>query len=120
VGRRRHDPPRKLEVRRRGGLLTRCTETLHIGGRDQSRLLDGLARQVDAVTAQLVAVGAEVPVRGALCFVGTELPWFGESIGGVPLVGRRGLAKLLSRAGNLAPADREAVARCLSERLPAA
>jgi hypothetical protein len=109
-----------LEVRRRGGLVGRRTETLRIGGRDQSRLLDGLARQVGAVAAQLVAVGGDVPVRGALCFVGTQLPWFGESIGGVPLVGRRGLAKLLRRSGDLAPAARDAVARHLSERFPAA
>lgn len=59
-------------------------------------------------------------VRGALCFVGTELPWFGESISGVPLVGRRGLGKLLKQPGDLQPADREALALYLASNFPAA
>jgi len=61
-------------------------ERLYIRGREQTKLLDGLASQIAEVTAALAAVDAPVPVRGVLCFVGTELPWFGESIGGVPLV----------------------------------
>lgn len=77
-------------------------------------MLDGLAGQVDAVRAVLAAVSAEVPVRGALCFVGTELPWFGSSsIAGIPLVGRRGLGKLLNQPGDLAAADRAALAAYL-------
>ena len=72
------------------------------------------------MTAQLAAVEAmEVPVRGALCFVGTELPWFGDSVAGVPLLGRRGLAKL-KRGGDLGAEDREVVADFLSTRFPPA
>lgn len=85
-----------------------------MGGRDKSSLLDGLAGQVDAVRAVLAAVSADVPVRGTLCFVGTELPWFGSSsIASIPLVGRRGLAKLLKQPGDLAPDDRAALAAYL-------
>jgi hypothetical protein len=85
--------------------------------RDNSSLLDGLAGQVDAVRTVLAAVSADVLVRGALCFVGTELPWFGtSSIAGIPLVGRRGLAKLLKQPGDLAPDDRAALAAYLEVR----
>lgn len=83
--------------------------------------MHGLLRQVDAMRRELDSVQAAVPVQGALCFVGTELPWFGSrSIVGVPLVGRRGLAKLLCVKGNLAAADRPAVASYLGQRFPPA
>jgi len=110
-----------LEVRRSGGLLSPRIERLYINGRDQSKLVEGITRQVAAVTAELAAVEAmEVPVHGALCFVGTELPWFGGRVAGVPLVGRRGLAKLLKRGGDLGAEDREVVADFLSTRFPPA
>lgn len=105
-----------LEVRRSGGLFTPRVERLYIGGRDKTSLLDGLARQVDSVKRVLHAADAVLPVRGALCFVGTELPWFGESIRGVPLVGRRGLNKLLRQPGDLTAEDRESVAQYLEQR----
>jgi hypothetical protein len=110
-----------LEVRRSGGLLSPRTERLFIGGRDRTKLVEGLAGQVAAVKAQLSTVGAaEVPVHGALCFVGTELPWFGDRIAGVPLVGRRGLGKLLKRAGDLVAEDRQVIADFLATRFPPA
>ena len=105
-----------LEVRRAGGLFSPRVEKLYVGGRDKTSLLTGLATQVDAVRRVLEAVDADVPVRGALCFVGTELPWFGESIGGVPLVGRRGLAKLMKKEGALDADARDAVAAYLGAR----
>ena len=109
-----------LEVRRSGGLFSPRTEKLYIRGRDQTQLIEGLSKQVDAVARELLAVDAPVVVRGALCFVGTELPWFGEKVGDVPLVGRRGLAKLLKRSGDLSAADRETLAQFLAARFPAA
>jgi hypothetical protein len=109
-----------LQVRRSGGLLTPRVEKLYIAGRDKTSLLDGLARQVEAVSSRLSMVSTTVPVRGMLCFVGTRLPWFGETIRGVPLVGRRGLAKLLKRPGDLTDDDREAVADFLAGHFPGA
>jgi len=50
--------------------------------------------------------------------VGTELPWFGEPIGDVPPVGRRGLAEILKRPGPLAPDERRRVAHPLDARFP--
>jgi hypothetical protein len=105
-----------LQVRRSGGLFGPRVERLFIGGRDKTSLLDGLARQVEVVRGVLAEVYADVLVRGALCFVGTELPWFGESIGGVPLVGRRGLGKLMEQPGDLDGDDRAALADYLDRR----
>lgn len=84
-------------------------------------MVHGLLKQVAAVRTALEAVHADVPVRGALCFVGTELPWFGSSsIVDVPLVGRRGLTKLLRSMGDPGPDDRDAVAAFLHRRFPLA
>jgi hypothetical protein len=71
---------------------------------------------VASVKRVLAEADAQLAVRGALCFVGTELPWSGESIRGVPLVGRRGLNKLLRQPGDLTTEDRESVARYLNRR----
>jgi hypothetical protein len=110
-----------LEVRRSGGLFSPRVQALYINGRDQTGLVHGLLKQVDAVRRELSAVEATIAVQGALCFVGTELPWFGSSnIADVPLVGRRGLAKLLLRPGDVDTADREAVATFLNQRFPPA
>jgi len=110
-----------LEVRRSGGVFSPRVESLYINGRDRTPLVHGLLKQVAAVRTELEKVHADVPVRGALCFVGTELPWFGSSrIIGVPLVGRRGLTKLLRSPGDLDPVDRDAVATLLDRRFPPA
>lgn len=110
-----------LEVRRSGGLFSPRIESLYINGRDRSPLVYGLLKQVAAVRAELEMVHADVPVRGVLCFVGTELPWFGSSsIVDVPLVGCRGLTKLLRSPGDLESADRDAVAALLHRRFPPA
>ena len=110
-----------LEVRRSGGLFSPRVEGLYINGRDQTRLVHGLLKQVDAVRRELSTVAASIAVQGALCFVGTELPWFGSSsIADVPLLGRRGLAKLLLRPGDFDANEREAVAAYLDQRFPPA
>lgn len=110
-----------LEVRRSGGLFSRRVEALYINGRDQTRLVLGLLKQVDAVRRELATVEANIAAQGALCFVGTELPWFGSSsIADVPLLGRRGLTKLLLRPGEVNTSEREAVAAFLHQRFPPA
>lgn len=111
-----------LEVRRAGGLFSPRVEQLWIAGRNRTSLVDGIAGQVQAVRRELAAVGADsVPVQAAMCFVGTELPWFGSSsIAGVRLVGRRGLAKLVRQDGPVPDEDRVHVHAWLALRFPPA
>jgi hypothetical protein len=110
-----------LEVRRSGGLFSARVESLYVNGRDRTSLVHGLLKQVEAVRRELDTVQADVTARGALCFVGTDLPWFGSSsIVDVALVGRRGLIKLLRSPGDLDPAARDAVATFLDRRFPPA
>jgi len=79
----------------------------------------GLNKQVMNVRQKLDDVGAHLQVHGALCFVGTELPWFGSSrISGVPLVGRRGLTKRLRAEGPVPLEERQAIKQYLSHRCP--
>lgn len=110
----------RLEVRRAGGFLTPRTEQLWIGGRDQTALVEGIRRQVDAVRAVLAETMPDVPIHGALCFYGTELPWIDEDIAEIPLRGRRGIAKLLRREGTLTADRRDDIHRHLDATLPPA
>lgn len=107
----------RLEVRRSGGLFTPRTEQLWINGRNRGPLVEGIARQAEAVRGQLASCST-ISVRAALCFVGTELPWVDEDIAGVALRGRRGLVKMLRRPGPFSAATIAEVAEHLAERFP--
>jgi len=50
---------------------------LVIDGRDHTRLIDGLDRQVAAVSAHLASAQIDVPVVGVLCFTKADLPLLG-------------------------------------------
>lgn len=95
--------------------------TLKIAGRDKTKLVDGLAKQVELVTAAIADLDPHVPIRGCFCFIDSELPLFGTpSINGLTIFGRNGLARQLNAAGAL-PADRAAqLAAALAERFPSA
>ena len=76
-----------------------------VNGRDRSKLLDSVTRQAAAVRVALSTfqdtgvTGADIPVVSVLCFDGADLPMFGTPrIGGVPLLGAKGTAKLLRAA----------------------
>lgn len=75
---------------------------LFIKGRDQSKLMEGLARQVELVRATLANISPEVPIHGALCFVDTDLPMLGTlRFKDYPLLYPRRLAKLINANGPL-------------------
>lgn len=91
----------KLERRDVGG-WRKVDHRLYVRGRDQSKLIAGVAKQVGLVAESLAPTRwSAVPVRGALCFVDAEVGWFAspftiesvlvtwrkELVG--PLVGRR-------------------------------
>lgn len=95
---------------------------LVIGGRDKTRLLAGLGKQVEAVRGAMETIAPTVSVQACLCFVGgAEMPLLRKlSVGGYPLVYPRRLAKLLNRPGELGPEQMRLVAAELSQRFPSA
>lgn len=95
--------------------------TLRVAGRDQTKLVDGVVKQVDLVKAAVAGIGLDVSVRGCFCFVDTELPFFGTStISGLSIFGRRGLAKQLNASGGLTADSVAMLAAALAERFPVA
>jgi len=121
-------------LRSEGGLFRPVTRSLTVGGRDQSKLVAGVQRQVEIVRSILDEGGAGgVPVAGALCFVDADWPMFGGSfqVAGVRVLWPRLLAKHLrdprrdlggSRVGDdRGPGvDVAAVTALLEARLPPA
>lgn len=61
-------------LRVEGGLLRPRVEKLVVGGRDRTKLVDGVLGQVEVVVGVL---GDATPVRGALCFVEADWPLIG-------------------------------------------
>ena len=107
----------KVEVRRPLFQAARLT----IAGRDKSKLVDGLARQVELVRAALGEAAATVPVHGALCFVDAELPMFGTlTFNGYPLLYVKPLAKRINKAGAVRREQIGAITAELARRLPPA
>jgi hypothetical protein len=93
---------------------------LLIAGRDKTSLVDGLARQVSAVTAALSASAGGPPVHGCFCFVDSELPLIGTlSINGFLVLGRRSLAKRLNANGPLDTSAISLIVETLTSAFPA-
>lgn len=95
---------------------------LQVNGRTRNKLVLGLARQVDAVRAQLDTHGhRDVPVTGALCFTEADFPLFGlRQVEGYLLRHPRPLAKELNASGPFTPDAIETLARGLQEWFPPA
>lgn len=110
-----------------GGLLRR--ERLLIAGRDRTKLIDGLERQVELVRRTLAAAGFEaVPVHGCLCFVqpegllaDVELPLLRTlRVRGFPLYYSRRLCRRLNGPGPVSGEEAEQLVRALEDGFPAA
>lgn len=114
----------KVEIRAHG-LLSRRPPDLFVGGRNQTKLVAGVARQVEAVSSVLAPWArdegvAEVPVRGPLVFIGAEFGVFASpfSVDGVWVGWGKALrARLRSQTSDAVPAA--AVAKVLARHLRA-
>jgi len=97
-------------------------EKLLIGGRDRSKLLDGLDRQLGVVRQLLLDIGdTDVPVHGVLCFTDAHLPWMRSlRLRGHVLMYERALARKLNSDGPLTEARIDSLARSLAAALPPA
>lgn len=90
-----------------------------IDGRDHTKLIDGLDRQVGAVAAHLAGQAAEVPVVGVLCFTQADLPMLGTMKMRSHLVlYRKALAKRINAPGPLSEPQIRELARTLATALP--
>jgi len=100
-------------LRVEGGIFRPRTETLTVDGRDQSRLVAGIAGQVQRVRD----VVPDVPVKGVLCFVNADWPLIGGAffIEGVHVCWPRRLADTLRPVGPYV-VDLDAVTSVLSSR----
>jgi hypothetical protein len=95
---------------------------LQIAGRDHTKLMDGLDRQVAAARDALDRAGqADVPVRGVLCFTNADLPVVRTlTMRGHLVLYRKALAKRLNADGALQPPDIDLIARTIARELPPA
>lgn len=93
---------------------------LTIAGRDKTKLVDGLTKQV-ALVQDAIAASTPHPVHGALCFIEAELPMLRTlTFNGYPLLYAKALAKRINAPGPIATADIHDVASTLASRFPAA
>ena len=95
---------------------------LLIGGRDCTKLIDGLERQIAAVRAALDGSGYdEMKVQGALCFTKADPPFLRtQTLRGHLLLYRRALAKRLNADGPVSSVSIEQLGRHLGTLLPPA
>lgn len=94
---------------------------LIIAGRDRTKLVGGVEKQVGLVERAVRAIGPETPVRGALCFVDADLPVLGTlSLDGISLLHPKRLAKRINAKPTLSTQQVRKVATELTERFPAA
>lgn len=87
------------EKRTKGGLFSTKTEELWVNNRNQTKLIDGLHKQMALVED---ALGSTVPVHGALCFVDADWPLIGGdfSLRGIHVLWPKRMRKLLAESGS--------------------
>ena len=109
----------KVEKRDVGGWF-RKDERLFVAGRDQTRLIDGVARQVQAVRAGLEdARGPSGRVRAILCFVGAEWSLFARpfTLNETLITWPASLIGLLESEGALSATEIQTISSSLADRL---
>lgn len=105
-------------LRIEGGILRPRVEKLMVGGRDRTKLVDGMLGQVETVRG---LVGDDVPVTGVLCFIDADWPLFGGafSVRGVEVLWPKKLYPRLMSEGPLSRQVESGAAR-LAGKLPPA
>lgn len=105
-------------LRIEGGILRPRTERLMVGSRDQTKLVDGVLKQVKLVRS---IVDERLPVVGVLCFIESDWPLLGGafSISGVDVVWPKKLYPRLTADGPHASLVAEVHARLAQELPPA-
>lgn len=101
VGAKRY-PDARPELRVESGAAGSRQELLIVGGRDRTRLVEGIREQVKLVQSVLVDQ-PDVPVRGVLCLADAEWPLIGGSfaVRDVAVMWPKKLKALLAESGRL-------------------
>jgi hypothetical protein len=89
---------KRPELRVEGGILRPRVESLRVGGRDQTKLVDGVTSQVERVAGAVA--DPDVVVRGVLCFLEADWPLIGGdfTVRDIAVVWPRLLTKRISAA----------------------
>ncbi len=109
----------KVELRDVGGWL-KTDNRLYVNGRDHTKLIGGLAKQIDAVLTAIE--DASVPIKAALCFVDSEWSLFAKpfQVRGVVVTWPRKLSEMIAEPGPLSRDQVMQIAESLAAYLPAA
>lgn len=113
---------KKIEFRNKGGLFGR-DERLVVGGRDETKLVDDMGWQVQAVHDASVDLLGDTVVRPALCFVDVTVGWLDRrpwTVRGVTVCWRAVLPNLLLRPGPLDEGRMTEIAERIAGKLPPA
>lgn len=110
---------KRPELRVEGGLFRPRVQSLRVGGRDRTKLVDGVKSQVKRVREALA--DDTIPIAGVLCFVEADWPLLGGAftVDEVHVVWPRLLVKRMTEAPDLALDVRAAYGR-VAEAFPAA
>ena len=95
--------------------------TLLVGGRDRTKLVPGVLKQVEVLRSTLEG-SCDVPVSGVLCFIDADWALFQQpfTVDGVSVLWPKALVKTLASDGPLTPAMIAETAQFLRDRLPPA
>lgn len=111
----------KVEKRDVGKFFT-ADVRLHVGGRDRSKLVEGMGWQYDAVRVAMEDFGdSDIPIHLGLTFVDAEWSLFRRPMkfGDVLVAWPSKLAELIAAPGPVPPELVPDLARVIAERLPA-
>lgn len=99
-------------------------ERLFVGGRDRSKLVEGVLWQMERVQSAIADAlpGLEIPVTGTLCFVDAEWSLFQRpmTFSGVTVLWPKELMKVLEKPGDLSRDQVKQLAEILAAKFPPA
>lgn len=109
---------KQLEIRDKGSFF-KPDPHLYVGGRDQTKLVTGVKRQVEVVRFALD--GSDAPVHAVLCFVGARWPGLFSNkplhVSGVTATYPIALGKLVAQEGTLTAEQIQEIGERLADRL---
>jgi Nuclease-related domain len=110
--------------RRTSGPIWRRELSVFVGGRDRTKVIHGMSRQLDAVRSSIAPdpLAADVVIRPAVCFVDSDWPLFAKpfEISGVLVTWPHKLVERIAAAGPLTATGVARIANRIGVALPAA